>query len=127
MIGVGADLLVALGCQGGRAQAWILAQLVEDVVAAEDSAALDALLTRPRWVIGSDGLGRPGPSLLLEPGMPGEDAVVASAARLGMEVVRADEPQDDAGHVQVCRLGPGGLAAASDPRADGRAEIVQEP
>jgi gamma-glutamyltranspeptidase len=31
---------------------------------------------------------------------------------------------DDAGHVQVARLSGGTLAAASDPRADGRAVVL---
>jgi gamma-glutamyltranspeptidase len=121
VIGVGPDLLIALGCQGGRAQAWILAQLAGDVGAAPD---LDALLARPRWVIGSRDLGRPGPTLLLEPGVPGADGLIESATELGLEVVLAAGPQDDAGHVQVARLNQDGLAAGSDRRADGRAEII---
>jgi len=125
VIGVGRGAVVALGCQGGRAQAWILSQLAEDTIDATDSAELAALLSRPRWVIGSRDLGRPDPTLLLEPDVPGADALIESAHRLGLDVVGADGPQDDAGHVQVARLGPTGLAAASDLRADGRAEIVE--
>ena len=123
-IGVGPDVVVALGCQGGRAQPWILAQLVDEVISAGGSDDLSALLARPRWVIGSRGLGRPGPTLLLEPGVANLDPLTETAIELGLAVAEADGPIDDAGHVQVARSGPGGTAAASDPRADGRAEIV---
>jgi gamma-glutamyltranspeptidase len=123
-IGVGPDAVVALGCQGGRAQAWILSQVAADVITAADSAGLDAVLSRPRWVIGSRDLDQPGPTLLLEPEVPDTETLAATAAGLGLAVVQAPTRRDDAGHIQVSRLGPTGLAAASDPRADGRAEIM---
>ncbi|GAA4725149.1 gamma-glutamyltransferase [Phytohabitans rumicis] len=112
------DAVVALGCQGGRSQPWILAQVAADVLAAGD---LPALLSRPRWVIGARDIGRTDPTLLLEPGTPG--GFSATAERLGLDLATTSGPHDDAGHVQVARLRGGTLDAASDVRADGRAVV----
>ncbi|WP_433441175.1 gamma-glutamyltransferase [Nonomuraea sp. CA-141351] len=120
-IGTGGGKVVALGCQGGRAQPWILAQVAGDAAEAEDLAGL---LARPRWVIGSRDLGLADPTLVLEPGVPGSDALAVTARDLGLAVASRPGPHDDAGHVQVARLGPEGLAAATDPRADGAAEVL---
>jgi gamma-glutamyltranspeptidase len=120
-LAVTGDTVVALGCQGGRAQPWILAQVATDVLAAGD---LGAPVSRPRWVIGAREIGRAAPSLLLEPGTPDADALAATAARLGLEVATTDGPHDDAGHVQVARKRGATVDAASDPRADGRAAIL---
>ncbi|WP_460021849.1 gamma-glutamyltransferase, partial [Kineosporia succinea] len=76
-IAVSGETVVALGCQGGRAQAWILSQVARDVVTAPD---LSAVLDRPRWVIGSRDLGMPSPTLLLEPAVPGAEALAALRA-----------------------------------------------
>jgi gamma-glutamyltranspeptidase len=114
------DAVVALGCQGGRSQPWILAQVAADALAAGDLAAL---LSRPRWVIGARDLGRADPTLLLEPGTPEAARLAATARRLGLELATAAGPHDDAGHVQVARLRGGTLDAASDVRADGRAVV----
>ncbi|WP_224391445.1 gamma-glutamyltransferase [Pseudonocardia sp. ICBG1293] len=113
--------VVALGCQGGRAQAWILAQTAEDVL---DTSAPAGLLARPRWVIGSRDLGRDRPTLVLEPGVPGSDALGATARELSLDVDTVPGPHDDAGHVQVARLRTGVLDAASDTRADGAAVVI---
>jgi gamma-glutamyltranspeptidase len=121
-LAVGRDSVVALGCQGGRAQPWILSQVAGEVV---DTMDLHELLARPRWVIGSRELGHPDPTLVLEPGVAGAPELITTACDLGLAVVETDGPQDDAGHVQVARLGPAGLAAASDIRADGRAEVLR--
>jgi gamma-glutamyltranspeptidase len=113
--------VVALGCQGGRAQAWILSQVAADLLGDADP---DAALARPRWVIGSRDLGHPAPTLVLEPGVAGAVDLERTAAALGLAVVYEPGMHDDAGHVQVARLVEGRLAAASDPRADGAAAIL---
>ncbi|XVV10764.1 gamma-glutamyltransferase [Actinoplanes sp. CA-131856] len=114
-IGVTKDGVIALGCQGGRSQPWILAQVAADVV---DAGDLDALVARPRWVIGAGEIGRSSPTLLLEPGLPpaepGDYAVETTSG-----------PHDDAGHVQVARLRGDVLDAGSDPRADGMAVVLR--
>ncbi|QSB15897.1 gamma-glutamyltransferase [Natronosporangium hydrolyticum] len=115
--------LVALGAQGGRAQPWILAQ----VAAALTTGDPAGLLAQPRWVIGGRELGRPEPSLVLEPDVPGADALRATAARLGRAVTQWPARHDDAGHVQLARLTPAGLDAATDPRADGAAAVLPVP
>ncbi|MFI5953272.1 gamma-glutamyltransferase [Cryptosporangium sp. NPDC051539] len=112
------DTVVALGCQGGRSQAWILAQVAEDVV---DTGDLASVLARPRWVIGSRDLGRTVDTLLLEPGIHG---LGATAAALGFAVETAAGRHDDAGHVQVARLRNGVVDAAADPRADGLGDTL---
>ncbi|SNY65463.1 gamma-glutamyltransferase [Paractinoplanes atraurantiacus] len=114
-VGVTPDGVVALGCQGGRSQPWILAQVAADVVGAGD---LDELVGRPRWVIGAGEIGRAVPTLLLEPGL--------AAAEAGDYAVEATTGRhDDAGHVQVARLRGEVLDAGSDPRADGVAVVLR--
>ncbi len=102
-IAVSADDVIALGCQGGRNQPWILAQVAAGVRTADDPAELVA---RPRWILDDAGV-------IAEPG---------SAS--GPLVTLTEGPHDDAGHVQVSRLRAGVLDAGSDPRADGLAVVV---
>lgn len=110
------DVLVVAGCQGGRAQPWILAQLLPDVI--DPDVALGDVLSRPRWVIGDRDLGHPVPTFVSEPGIP--DGLIAEAARLDLAIASFAGPADEAGHVQLVRRSPGaGVEAASDPRADG--------
>jgi gamma-glutamyltranspeptidase len=124
VIAVAGDTVMALGCQGGRAQAWILSQVAEDALVTDD---LNAVLDRPRWVIGSRDLGMPSPTLLLEPGVPGTEALSSAATDLGLTVVTSGTKRDDAGHVQVSRLTRTGLSAAADPRADGIGTVLTTP
>ncbi|WP_329071950.1 gamma-glutamyltransferase [Streptomyces sp. NBC_01429] len=120
-LATGPGSVVALGCQGGRAQAWILSQVADALLDASDP---EALLARPRWVIGSRDLNRPRPTLVLEPGTPESDRLTAVAHRLGLAVAETPGPHDEAGHVQTARLRAGVLDAASDPRADGTAAVL---
>ncbi|MEW2572561.1 gamma-glutamyltransferase [Streptomyces sp. NPDC047070] len=113
--------VVSLGCQGGRAQAWILSQVAEDLL---DAPSPDAVLACPRWVIGSRDLNRPRPTLVLEPGTPDTDRLTATAHRLGLEVSVTQGPHDEAGHVQTARLRDGEPDAATDPRADGTTAVI---
>jgi oxamate amidohydrolase len=116
----GDDTVLALGCQGGRSQPWILAQCAADTLTGDDPAAV---VRRPRWILGS----RPAPgggeqaTLVLEPGAA---ALAAEAGTLGLAVVPVGGPHDGAGHVQVARLRGTTLSAASDPRADGTAALL---
>jgi gamma-glutamyltranspeptidase len=115
--------VVALGCQGGRAQAWSLSQVAEELL---DAPAPESLLARPRWVIGSRDLNRPHPTLVLEPGTPGAEHLTTVAHRLGLEVAETAGPHDEAGHVQTARLRGDEVDAASDPRADGTTAVLVE-
>ncbi|MGK5678095.1 gamma-glutamyltransferase [Actinoplanes sp. URMC 104] len=107
-LGIAAGDVVALGCQGGRAQPWILAQIAPDAFTAPDPAELVA---RPRWILR-------GADLILEPGVP------TPPAAAGLTVTTTAGPHDDAGHVQLSRLRGGRLDAGSDPRADGLAAVL---
>ncbi|MFY1636885.1 gamma-glutamyltransferase [Solwaraspora sp. WMMB335] len=118
------DRVVALGCQGGRAQPWILAQLARDALVGTEP---DAVLARSRWVIGARDIGQDRPTLMLEPDTPDAATLRVAAADLDLQVVQLSQRHDDAGHVQVARLTPDGLDAASDPRADGAATILGGP
>ncbi len=121
-IASGAGRLIALGCQGGRAQPWILAQVAGDLVTGAAPPA--QVLARPRWVVGARDLGHDQTVLLTEPGVP---RASAAAAALGLPVIAAAGPVDEAGHVQVAVLDTarGALDAATDPRADGQASVIE--
>jgi gamma-glutamyltranspeptidase len=115
-VAVAGGTVLALGCQGGRSQPWILAQVAADALTAADPAAL---LRRPRWIVDGDDR----PTLVLEPGLPGADGLAAEAGTLGLAVATTAAPHDRAGHVQLARLRGGLLDAGSDPRADGIAAV----
>jgi gamma-glutamyltranspeptidase len=113
------DAIVAAGCQGGRAQPQILAQVAPDV--SDPRSDLQAAVARPRWIAGGIELGRRGETVLAE---PGARAPEAEATEAGVAFERLPEPTGVAGHVQTARLGADGLTAGSDPRADGGVLIV---
>jgi gamma-glutamyltranspeptidase len=111
--------VTAAGCQGGRAQPQILAQIAEDL--ADTSSDLAAAVARPRWVVGGMDLGRTHESVLAE---PGAEAPEVDAASAGIAFERLSALTGMAGHVQTARLSPAGLSAGSDPRADGGTVVV---
>ena len=113
-------MLAALGCQGGRAQPWILAQLADDLLRADDLAQV---LRRPRWVFGAREIGEAEPTLVVEhESVPADLAEVAAAHGLRTRALGA--AWDDAGHVQVALADGRGARGAADPRADGGALTV---
>ena len=115
VIGASADLLLAAGCQGGRAQPQILAQTLPLLV--DPAADPVAVLDRPRWVVGARDIGQEEQTLLAE---PGSVPAATPALLAGVPVVVTAGPTDLAGHTQVVRLTRDGrLDGASDPRADG--------
>jgi gamma-glutamyltranspeptidase len=117
------DLVLGLGCQGGSAQPWILAQVVRELLDPDADPA--TTLGRPRFVVGARDLGHEVMTLVAEPGVP---LAEAAAHALGLPVARTDGLIDDAGHVQAVRLHTDGrLDSASDPRADGRADVFHAP
>ncbi|MFD5624842.1 gamma-glutamyltransferase [Streptomyces sp. NPDC127072] len=112
VLGRSAELLLAAGCQGGRAQPQILAQTVPELMdpAADPAAVLD----RPRWVTGARDIGQEAQTLLAEPG------AVPTAFPSVLPVVVTHGRTDLAGHTQAVRLTTDGrLDGAADPRADG--------
>lgn len=117
-IALSGDNVLALGCQGGRNQPWILAQVAAGALDDPEPAQVAG---RPRWVIST---GHERPILMLEPGMAQAAPLTTRAAELGMAVTTVDALHDDAGHVQIARLRNGVLQAGSDSRADGTAAIL---
>lgn len=111
LIADGPGVLLAVGCQGGRAQAQILGQ-VAPALLAEDLAAV---LARPRWAFGGRELGFATQTLLAEPG---------AMTTTSLPVHVADGPHDDVGHVQAARRISGRISAAADPRADGQGVLL---
>ncbi|GAA1003149.1 gamma-glutamyltranspeptidase [Acrocarpospora pleiomorpha] len=119
--------VLAIGCQGGRAQPWILAQVAPVLLADPEQDPAD-VLARPRWVVGDVDLGHDRTTLVAEPGL---GAVLAAARSRDLPVDERAGPEDIAGHVQLTRhrVAPDGttrLDAASDPRADGAGELIEE-
>ncbi|MCC2032498.1 gamma-glutamyltransferase [Microbacterium allomyrinae] len=113
---------VVAGCQGGRAQAWILSQILPDAV--DPTQDLRAILARPRWVVGDRDLGQDVLTLVAEPGVASD--VIARAEARGLPVVRFAGPADEAGHVQIVRLSHRVPGSASDPRADGIGTLIDD-
>ncbi|MEU6141189.1 gamma-glutamyltransferase [Streptomyces sp. NPDC047081] len=123
VLGRSADLLLAAGCQGGRAQPQILAQTVPALMDPDADPA--TVLDRPRWVVGARDIGHETQTLLVEPG-----AVSATTGALppGLPVVVAPGRTDLAGHTQAVRLSADGrLDGAADPRADGGTLLYAAP
>jgi len=113
------DAVTAIGCQGGRAQPQILAQVAAD--AADPASDLAAAVARPRWIVGGGDLGRERETVVAE---PGAQAPEADAAAASVAFERLPALTGMAGQVQAARLGPAGLSAGSDPRADGGAIVL---
>jgi gamma-glutamyltranspeptidase len=114
LLAEGPGLRLALGCQGGRAQPLILAQVAGG--AADPEADPLATLAAPRWVVGDRDLGFTQEAVLAE-----QRAVVPPT---DLDVFVGSEREDSCGHVQLARVTDHGLQAAADPRADGRAAII---
>jgi gamma-glutamyltranspeptidase len=116
LIGRTDRLLIALGCQGGRAQPQILAQTAPAL--ADPTVPPAAVLARPRWVVGARDLGYARETLHAEPGASFE-------APPDLPLMTTPGPDDDCGHIQVARLHTDGLLdAAADPRADGAGAVL---
>ncbi len=109
------EALIVAGCQGGRAQPWILAQLFADPESM--GAPLEQTLARPRWIVGDVDLGYETLTLTAEPSV--DPAAPRAAAAAGLPTAELAPLADVAGHVQLVRRAGGTLEAASDPRADG--------
>ena len=121
LLGESSEGPAAIGCQGGSAQALILAQLA--AAALQPEADLDAVLATPRWVLGDRELGFATETVLAE---PGAEAALAPelAAVAAPPLVLGGGREDRCGHVQIARSVPAGLQAAADPRADGSGAVA---
>ncbi|CAN5191916.1 gamma-glutamyltransferase [soil metagenome] len=113
--------VTAMGCQGGRAQPWILGQLADRLIDADED--LTSSLSADRWIFGAQDIDQPAPAIVVE-GAVVPDDMLAAGARRGWDAVALGRRVDVAGHVQVVRSVRGRIEAATDPRADGAARVI---
>ncbi|UOQ87604.1 gamma-glutamyltransferase [Agromyces endophyticus] len=114
------ELLQAQATMGGQAQPQIHAQLL--LRSLGGASALEAT-SAPRWVVGVQDDGDTAATITVEADVP-ERAVrtLRAAGRFSVKQVR---PRDEAlGHSNLIRPTADGFDAASDPRSDGSAIVV---
>jgi gamma-glutamyltranspeptidase len=104
------------GTMGGEGQPQTQAALVTRAV--DRGLAPQAAVEAPRWLYGRT-WGEASRSLRLEARFG--EAVAASLAARGHDVVTVDAWSDLVGHAQMIRVDADGLLGGSDPRADGAA------
>jgi oxamate amidohydrolase len=111
-------LVGAAGTMGGHAQPQIDAQTIVRAFALGASPA--EAVAAPRWLVGGMDLVDPGrPWVRAEAGVPAP--VRASLQAAGFRVDTVADHDEGVGHAHLLRVGPSGLEAGSDPRADGAA------
>ena len=76
----------------------------------------------PRWVVGVQDVGDSPSTATVERDVP--ETVRASIAAAGLEIKLVPSRDELLGHSNLIRVEPGGFAAASDPRSDGSAIVV---
>lgn len=115
------ELLQAQATMGGQAQPQIHAHLLLRTLAG--ASAIEAT-SAPRWVVGVQDEGDTAATVTLE-------ADVAGAARRALDdadefAVKVVRPRDEGlGHSNLIRVTAAGYDAASDPRSDGSAIVVE--
>ena len=110
----------AHGTMGGRAQPQIHVQLLLRRLA---GASPEVAVAAPRFVVGGLDAGSEADVIFAEEGLPAETAAALSRARLELRTGGALD--EIVGHTQLAVRTADGLAAASDPRADGRGLVVR--
>jgi gamma-glutamyltranspeptidase/glutathione hydrolase len=114
-------LRVVAGTMGGWAQPQIHAQILGRLLGRDEPVG--RAVAAPRWTVDVDYTGDPALSVWHEGRVPGPAR--EALARSGLPLVAGDEVDDLAGHAQyILRDAAGSMDAASDPRADGRAAVV---
>lgn len=110
-----------LATMGGSAQLQILVQILLRLGLGDTpSQAVEA----PRWVVGGVGAGDAFDQILIEESVP--EAALTSLEGTGMPIRRIPDLDDLAGHSQLIVCGErGGFTAASDPRSEGAAIVVE--
>jgi len=113
------QLAGVLGAMGGKAHAQIHAQVLLRLLG---GASAQEAVSAPRCVVGSLELGEPDDTVRLEGGIPA--AARRSLEEAGMPTLDVPRHSEDLGHVQAIWPAGAGLAAGSDPRADGAAAVI---
>ncbi len=110
-----------LATMGGSGQPQILTEVLLRLARGDD---VEAAVAAPRWVIGGLGAGDSVDEILLERGVPEEAR--ASLAELGLPVTVLPDLDESVGHAQLIVRGDDGrLSAASDPRSEGGAVVLE--
>lgn len=104
---------------GGKGQPQIHTQVLLRLL---DGASPDEAVSAPRWLVGAAEPGDPENAVYAEEDVSA-DALLSLAAH-GLPVTTMSSRSDAAGHAHAIAVRPGGLIAASDPRADGAASVV---
>lgn len=114
------QLLYAAATMGGQAQAQIHSHLLLRLL--RGASAIEAT-SAPRWVVGTQDDGDVENSVIIEADVPRE---VRDALSVGDLRPRIVPPRDEAlGHSNLIIAVEGGWDAASDPRSDGSAVVVE--
>jgi len=113
-------LAVAQATMGGQAQPQIHAQLLLRTLAGAGPAEATSA---PRWVVGAQDDGDTVATLTAESDVP--DAVRARLAETALELKPVPAHDERLGHSNLIRAAGSGLDAASDPRSDGSAIVVE--
>ncbi|OMQ14465.1 hypothetical protein A7K94_0216435 [Modestobacter sp. VKM Ac-2676] len=120
MVTRGDELAWVVGTMGGKAQPQIHAQVLRALFS---GASPEQAVGAPRWVVGGLGAGEPEDLVLVESDVP--DAVRGAIADRGYTLQEFPPHSEMLGHAQVVRVDADGFTAASDPRSDGRAMVVE--
>lgn len=112
-------LVYVLGTMGGKVHAQIHVQVLLRLL---DGLTPEAAVRAPRWIVGGSELSDPDDAIAIEEGLE-EDAREA-LARAGLPIQVLPRLSETFGHAQAIAVeAQGGLAAGSDPRADGHALV----
>jgi len=110
-----------LATMGGSGQPQILTEILLRLGLGDDATAA---VGAPRWVVGGLGAGDSADEVLLEEGVPA--AARESLEDLGLPVTVLPDLDDSLGHSQlIVRVDDGRLTAASDPRSEGAAVVLE--
>lgn len=114
------ELAFAMATMGGQAQAQIHAQLLLRLLAG--ASAVEAT-SGPRWAVGAQDDGDTPATVTVEADVP--EAALQSLRRASSQL-KIVQPRDERlGHSNVIRMQGSNYDAASDPRSDGSAIIVE--
>ncbi|MFK4729674.1 gamma-glutamyltransferase [Agromyces mediolanus] len=113
-------LLQAQATMGGQAQPQIHAHLLLRTL--DGASALEAT-SSPRWVVGVQDAGDVEATITIERDVP--ETTLASLHASGLEPRLVPPRDENLGHSNLVRVVDGGYDAASDPRSDGSAIVVE--
>ena len=114
-------LRAVIGTMGGSSQPQILAQVLLRLQLGDDP---ERAVAAPRWVVGGLGVDDPYDQILVEGRVP--PIAIKSLESLDLRVRTLPDFDDRVGHVQLLVSDcDGEMAAASDPRSEGSAIVVE--